>query len=1391
RLGLGTVLDYISQQLPPGQTAVQSLLNSTGKECLLTSYPEYDRGYKRRQLLQTLLLNQSDFLSNRLQNFVGRQTELATLHQLIDENLPTGGYIIITGQAGQGKSSLIVKLIEDYGRENVAFHFIPLNPGPDHQVGLLRHLMARLILKHELSDLYVASESRSALRDYFPRVLDEIAAKGKQEVIFIDGLDQLEEDVTGIRDLSFLPTRPPAGIVFVLGTRPNDTLSPLELLKPHIQYQLPNLSRSDFDLILAHRHVRLRKELADQFYRMMQENALYLDLAARELQVARTLSPEQLIQRVVENPDNLFSVSIDRLKRHKREWQALLKPILGILMVAQEPLSLRQIRHILQIQHPQLDEEQVRDGIARLGGLVVQNGEGKYSLYHLKFREFLCQHETMPTKSYVFASDEEEHWHAILAAWCEQGDLASIWQEIGHNQSEQGRRLYARWHYITHLFQARVWDKLLAVLDEGQYGHSKIQFDPSMRFYTRDLALGQQVAAWEGRSLNESLDYLPRLWRYTLLRSSLISRADSYPPEAFRLMMVLGQEEKALGLAELLTREEDKVAALLQIAPFIFAQAGRQQEAMQLFLRIEQIAPQIQKSDLHIRALRMLATALGEAGCWIEAEQVVMQIAVSEQQIWALSTLGEALAKTELRSEAERVWQVAEQMIGQLDKDEQRSWSQRGLGVVMAKSGYLKESEQVASQIEKSYQKAWALSALAEAYLDIGQVEEFERVWQAIEGLIPQIEKESQKTAVLRGLAELLAKAERWTVAELKWKETERLIQQVGAIYQKVVALYALGESLLKSGYKDEAARIWEDAHSIVPGIMQKDQKPRVQRVMSIALAKAERWDEAAKVAAQIVVFEEKIKALQSLSASLTKASRWKEAEQTISWIEQQPERIQALSALGVALAEAGQQEEAQRIWSEAERLISQTGKSDRNTWILQALGESLVQAGHREDAEQLWSEAERLIQEMEPDHLRAYALSTLSEILARTACYNQARRIISQIEDSYQKSRALRALSESLAHAGSYEEAESVIYWIEKSDQKARAWQTLGEVLAQSRRNEEAEHAWQETERIIAQIEKSYQRNWYLSRLANALIVAGARKEAERIAQVLERMDLKAQTLQALGDSYMQTGEREEAQRIWKEAEHVMFQIRDGYQQAEALRSLGESLARSGFREEAERVWGEVERVIQQNGTTYQKAESLRVLGESWLEIANREKAEMLWSEAGSMIQQIGIGYQKANALTDLGALMAKLERWQEAEQAWTEAEQVLQQGEAIIKKSRALHGLGKALMNVKHWQAAERVILQIEDVEQKATALRELSEALVQTGNLPEAVNLLRRTWLLTQTRDEALLLLPLAFPFIPLHPALGHEFCIAIEETNRFLMLSNLQVGIHAESVQSKTV
>src|SRR5207253_636564 len=183
---------------------------------------------------------------------------------------------------------------------------------------------------------------------------------------------------------------------------------------------------------------------------------------------------------------------------------------------------------------------------------------------------------------YIFATDEVEQWHATLAAWCEQGQLARIWQNVS-DPREQGRREYARQHYLAHLYHARQWKQLFTVLDEGAYGQAKKHYDPSIRSYGQDLDMGRRAATWSGWTLEEGLTHLSHLWLYTLLRCSLSSRADQYPLELFKLLLLLKQESEVLGLAELLTRPEYKVEVLLEIATHLCKQTTRKPEGIQIF----------------------------------------------------------------------------------------------------------------------------------------------------------------------------------------------------------------------------------------------------------------------------------------------------------------------------------------------------------------------------------------------------------------------------------------------------------------------------------------------------------------------------------------------------------------------------------------------------------------------------------------------------------------------------------------------------------------------------------------------------------------------------------------------------------------------------------------
>ncbi|MGH2510671.1 MAG: hypothetical protein ACRDHZ_25130, partial [Ktedonobacteraceae bacterium] len=397
---------------------------------------------------------------------------------------------------------------------------------------------------------------------------------------------------------------------------------------------------------------------------------------------------EAIIQQIADNPENVFSLTIDRLRRLEMLWSTVIKPVLGLLLVAKESVQREHLKRLLNLSATtQIDGEQLNQGLERLGGFVIIDDQQRSSLFHLKLRDYLHQDTQHPDKPYIFDTEDKQGWHRRFVAWCEQHNLIVIWDNTT-NASEQARRNYARQYYIAHLYDAQERDKLFEVLDEGVYGKAKIAYDPTTHAYALDLDLGRKAAASLDWNQAEAIRYIPHLWRYTLLRCSLASRADKYSREAFELMLLLGYETKALRLAELLTDVEYKAQIFLLIASHLATQPEREHEALQLFSRAEQIADAISDDRRKAKTLVELAKALAQT-CQLEEAQRVITITSNSQ-------------------EASSIWRELEKELVQTHQ-----W---------------KQAEQVIAIISDSWSKVSALATLGKALAHAHQWEEAERV---------------------------------------------------------------------------------------------------------------------------------------------------------------------------------------------------------------------------------------------------------------------------------------------------------------------------------------------------------------------------------------------------------------------------------------------------------------------------------------------------------------------------------------------------------------------------------------------------------------------------------------------------------------------------------------
>ena len=1374
---VGSLFSYLSDRLPEKQCPVESGVKH-GKFPLLY-YPKYahrdsqhaaqpteEQQHTRKKLLQTLYIDHSGFIRSRLESFVGRERELEEVRQHIRALLTSGGYLTIAGEAGQGKSSIIARLVQEYGQKYVAHHFIPFNPGPDHQVSLLRDLMVQLILKHDLDDLYIAGESRPALRDYFVRLLSEIASRGDQEILFIDGLDQLRVDLDGERDLSFLPENPPEGIVFVVGTRPNDTLRPLELRKPHIPYRLPNMSRPDFDRILVHHHVQIEQGLADRFYHAMQENALYLDLVAKELSQKASLSPDALIQRIADDPENIFSLSVDRLKRQAMEWRELLKPLLGALLVAREPLSVHELRQILG-----LDSERVRDGLRRLGGLIADDGRNRYALFHLKLYEYLHQDERNLHKSFIFATDEEESWHQRLAAWCERGDITTIWEDNTYTteqgRGEQERREYARQHYLAHLYFAREWPPLFAVLDEGHYGRAKLQVDPSTRRYAQDLDFGRKAAAWQEWTLSEGIDHLPFLWRYTLLRCSLASRADLYPLEAFGLLVLLKQQQKALGLAELLTNPGKKVRALLRIAEQLNRQESQQGAWQEVLIRANEIFHTIQDLDGQAEALRELADALMKAEQWQQAERIIARIEDAWLRTEALRELADALMKAEQWQQVEQMitrmedvneqagalreladmlvkagqWQQAEQKILCIKDTWQQMEALRELSATLAQAKQSQQAERVIARIEDTDEQARALRELADVLAQAGELQQANVIWGKAKEIIALMEHAWQQAGALQELAASFVKVGQWQQADTIWTEVKEVIALIGDIDERALALRELSATLAQVGQ-------WQQAEQVIARIEDTDEQARALRELAGALAQAKQWQQAEGTIFSIKDVRQRAIALGELAEALVKVGQWQRAEMMIASIENEDEQVEtfweldktiaqpqqwqqaemmivstenedehakALREMIGAITQARQGEQAEALWAEAEKVIVHIRDISKRVELLRELADAFVKAEQWQRAEMLWLEIELVVTRMKYARQRVVAFGELAEALVKAGQWQRADTIwmkteetIIRIEDLDARAKALGELAKAFHFSTQWQHAKAIILSIEDTRHQTEALEELAGALAQAKQ-------WEQAEEVINQIEYAWQQASALRELAEALVKAGQWQRADRIWMKteetiirIEDLDARAETLQNLARALAQLGQ-------WQRAEEVISQMEDVWLRAKALGELATALMKEG-------QWQRAEKMIARMENSWLRAEALRELADELIKVRQ-------WPQAEEVISRMEDIDERAKALGELATALVKDEQWPRAVMIWVKAEEVIVRIKDIDARVKALRELVAAHIRAGQWPQAEEMISRMEDALQRAEALGELADGLMKAEQWPQAEEAISR--------------------------------------------------------------
>jgi hypothetical protein len=361
----------------------------------------------------------------RTKDFIGRSFIFDAIDQALNntQHFPSG-YIVVNGEPGIGKTSLLARLVK---QNNFIHHFNIATQNIRTAKDFLGNVCAQIITAYGLE---YSTLPDNATRDsgFLSSLLLQAVAKsnGKPVVIVIDALDEAEDDgLPPDVNRLFLPSVLPEGVFFLVSTRPqydyrldvdNKKEIPIESgglqNREDIQQYIENFVEQNADSMLpAITHWDLTKE---QFVQTLMDksegNFMYLVYVLQD------------IAKGFINPHNIDHVS--RLPQglkgyYQRHWRSMqhnepdrfrnyYEPVVCMLATAREPVSIIQIVEWTRRQWPQLSAGEIEKVIRSWREFLTEDESLEpptYRIYHYSFQNFLRKEVDLTLYDAIIASN--------------------------------------------------------------------------------------------------------------------------------------------------------------------------------------------------------------------------------------------------------------------------------------------------------------------------------------------------------------------------------------------------------------------------------------------------------------------------------------------------------------------------------------------------------------------------------------------------------------------------------------------------------------------------------------------------------------------------------------------------------------------------------------------------------------------------------------------------------------------------------------------------------------------------------------------------------------------------------------------------------------------------
>jgi hypothetical protein len=356
------------------------------------------------------ILDQTDIIGEKTQNFVGRQFVFDAIKQFIATN--PCGYFLVQGEPGIGKSAVAAKFVKHQG---CIHHFNIRAEGINTASIFLKNICAQLVAVYDL-DYQTLPPQATQDGGFFSQLLRQITAKlsiNEKLIIMIDGLDEVGDTdfVAGVNKL-YLPRMLPSRVYMIVTTRPGITLridceqgsllidqDSTNNLTDIREYVAKSVELMGIKTYIA-RHNIDNKEFIDNLIAKSQGNFMYL----------RHVLPE--IEKGTYTDLKLGSIPIGLQNYYQDHWQRMRGldeevwfkyklPVVLALTQVDDPVSIDLLAKFSGVKERARISKVLEEWKPFLYKMQVEyQGElqKRYRIYHTSFADFLKHQEEVMEK---------------------------------------------------------------------------------------------------------------------------------------------------------------------------------------------------------------------------------------------------------------------------------------------------------------------------------------------------------------------------------------------------------------------------------------------------------------------------------------------------------------------------------------------------------------------------------------------------------------------------------------------------------------------------------------------------------------------------------------------------------------------------------------------------------------------------------------------------------------------------------------------------------------------------------------------------------------------------------------------------------------------------------